>query len=117
MGPEPALQWGDQVFGDLAAPTGSCWRLGGHGVVCKAMLHSWEAGQRKKRRGDPQVGLPGAPALPCTFLRCTHVPLLDLPSPHPLQELRPPRRVEAQGPVPASVGEDVLCTRKLWRSC
>lgn len=54
---------GDQVFGDLAAPTGSCRRLGGHGVVCKAMLRSWEAGQRKKGQGDPQVGLPGAPAL------------------------------------------------------
>lgn len=59
------------------------------------MLHSWEAGE-SKRRGDLGTGLPGVPAVPCVFLRCPHVPPLGLPFPHLLKELRPLLRVSAQ---------------------
>lgn len=49
------------------------------------------------------MGLPGAPALQRSFLRCPHVPPLLLPFPRLLQELRPPRRVGAWRPVLLSV--------------
>lgn len=49
------------------------------------------------------MGLPGAPALQRSFLRCPRVPPPVLPFPRPLQELRPPRRVGARGPVLLSV--------------
>lgn len=61
------------------------------------------------------MGLPGAPALQRSFLRCPHVPPPVLPFPRPL--LRPPRRVGAWGPVLLSLGSDVLCTRKHQRCC
>lgn len=59
------------------------------------MLHSWEAGE-SKRRGDLKTGLPGVAAVSCGFLRCPYVPPLGLLFPHLLQELRPPLRVSAQ---------------------
>ena len=78
------------------------------------------AGKQARARRDEEtlgIGLPGVPALPCAFPRCPCVPPLGLPFPHLLQELMPPPRVGAWGPVLVSVGEDVLCARKHWRSC
>lgn len=79
----------------LLPPTSSRQRLAGRGEVCKAMLHSWEASE-SKRRGDLGTGLPGGPAVPCVFLRCPYVPPLGLPFSHLLQELRPSLRVSAR---------------------
>lgn len=97
----------------LPAPTGGWAATGRFARRCCA------AGKQARARREEEtlgIGLPRVPALPCTFLRCPCVPPLDLPFPHPLQELRPPLRVGARDPVLASMGDDVLCTRKHWRS-
>lgn len=98
----------------LPAPTGGWVAAGWFARRCCT------AGKQARARKEEEtlgIGLPGVPALPCAFPRCPYVPPLDLPFPHLLQELRPPPRVGARGPVLASMGEDVFCTRKHWRSC
>lgn len=68
----------------LLPPASSYRRLGGRGVVCKAMLHSWEAGQSKKRRGDPRDRLAWSTCLAVRFsevsLRPTTGPALPSPA-------------------------------------
>lgn len=98
----------------LRAPTGGWAAAGRFARRCCV------AGKQARARREEEtlgIGLPGVPASPCAFPRCPSVPPLDLPFPHPLQELRPPPRAGAQGPVLVSMGGDVLCTRKHWRSC
>ena len=92
-------------------------RLGGRGAVCKAMLRSWEAGQSKKRRGDPRDRLAWSTCPAMRFSEVFPHPTTGPALPSPTARLRPPQKVGAQVPVLTSVEGNLQCTRKHWRSC
>lgn len=86
------------------------WAAAGRFAGC---CTAGEQARAKKRRGDPMDRLVWSTCLAVSFskvsLRPTRGPAL--PSP------RARAQATTWGPVLLSMGEDVLCTRRHWRSC